>query len=1002
MSRIVTEIPPSVEKIKPFVTSEGIGVKLGVPDVTEYETTESEADDEENDSDDENTQSNNEKGSDSEHETDENESDVESDHHENEEEVEDDEEEKEDEFVKTPSNTDVEDEINEESKVDDKDEGDEDKGMDDTTNQFDDYMDVRLNEPTHDDEEVVHKEGVDAEIIDAQQGNENLEITLEQVVEDAHVTISTVAKETEVPVTSSSRSSNLASKFLNFADIPHTDAKIISPMDIHVHHEVPSTQTPTLLTLLVTVITESSPVYTITIPQSLPSFTPPPQLSTPIPPPTTKATNPLSKLPDFASVFQFNNRVLALEKEVPDLKQDELLKTQVTALVDEHLDARLGATRDEFMTFLSAFITAKFTKQVKTQLPQVLPKEVSNFPPPVIQKMVEESLKESILAKESSQPQSTYEAAAILTEFELKKILIDKMDKRQLYLTATEHRECPSAGSDRVLKKRKTSKDAEPTKGLKTKESKSGSSKGLKSQPKSSRKSVQSEELEFEVADSDIPQDQEGNMGKDDEEPMEEVASKPSTDKSLKSFDELMITPINFSAYIMNGLKIKNLTQETLLGPAFRLLKGTRTNYAELEYDFEECYKALSEKLDLENPEGGNYPFDLTKPLYLVMNGNHQMVPVDYFFNNDLKYLQGGVSTMTYTTSITKTKAAQYDLPGIEDMVPNIWVPVKVAYDKHVLWGISHWREQRKTFYGYARGLESRHDVYSTKRILAVTQVEVMRKHGYGYLKEIVVRRADNDLYKFKEGDFPRLRINDIEDMLLAINDLVPILVLLCWLKVTTILGKISYTQYFGKPNGKQIWKSIQNGPTPHPMITDPPPTDSAAVPAPRKKLDSEFSEEENKLEMADTQAEIILSQGLPRHIFNNLNQTSTAKEIWDNVEMLMQGSGRTIQQRKEDLFDEYERFRAIGNESIHDYFVRFHKLVNDMKITQLNIPTHQMNTKFVNNLLAYWGNSEEGSTGKTVIQVLRGKTVDVTTAREDSLLGSVKNPKRNWTLILQ
>ncbi|GJS35854.1 retrovirus-related pol polyprotein from transposon TNT 1-94 [Tanacetum coccineum] len=42
---------------------------------------------------------------------------------------------------------------------------------------------------------------------------------------------------------------------------------------------------------------------------------------------------------------------------------------------------------------------------------------------------------------------------------------------------------------------------------------------------------------------------------------------------------------------------------------------------------------------------------------------------------------------------------------------------------------------------------------------------------------------------------------------------------------------------------------------------------------------------------MADTQAEIILSQGLPRHIFNNLNQTSTAKEIWDNVEMLMQGS---------------------------------------------------------------------------------------------------------------
>ncbi|GJR11371.1 hypothetical protein Tco_0794023 [Tanacetum coccineum] len=265
--------------------------------------------------------------------------------------------------------------------------------------------------------------------------------------------------------------------------------------------------------------------------------------------------------------------------------------------------------------------------------------------------------------------------------------------------------EDPLAGSDRGLKKRKTSKDAEPTKGPKTKESQYGSSKGTKSQPKSSRKSIQSEEPEFEVADSDMPQDQEGNLGNDDDEPMKETVSKrdwftkptqpqeptdpdwndgktpqlgptqswlmtlaSSADKPSKNFDELMSTPIDFSTYIMNGLKISNLTQETLLGPAFRLLKGTRTNYNELEYDFEECYKALSEKLDWENPEGGDYPFDLTKPLHLVMSGNHQKVPVDYFFNNDLKYLQGGVSTMTYTTSITKTKADQYDLPGIEDM----------------------------------------------------------------------------------------------------------------------------------------------------------------------------------------------------------------------------------------------------------------------------------------------------------------------------------------------
>ncbi|GJW38672.1 hypothetical protein Tco_0064517 [Tanacetum coccineum] len=44
-----------------------------------------------------------------------------------------------------------------------------------------------------------------------------------------------------------------------------------------------------------------------------------------------------------------------------------------------------------------------------------------------------------------------------------------------------------------------------------------------------------------------------------------------------------------------------------------------------------------------------------------------------------------------------------------------------------------------------------------------------MRKLRYVYLEEIVVRRVDNVLYRFKEGDFPLLRINDIEDMLILV-----------------------------------------------------------------------------------------------------------------------------------------------------------------------------------------------------------------------------------------
>nr|GEY96884.1 hypothetical protein [Tanacetum cinerariifolium] len=137
---------------------------------------------------------------------------------------------------------------------------------------------------------------------------------------------------------------------------------------------------------------------------------------------------------------------------------------------------------------------------------------------------------------------------------------------------------------------------------------------------------------------------------------------------------------------------------------------------------------------------------------------------------------------------------------------------------------------------------------------------------------------------------------------------------------------KICIERYIrGKPLGKLIWRSIQNGPTPYPQITVTEGQGDAAVQVTRDKTDGEFTEIENNIELADIQATNILS------------------------------SGKSLQQKKEELFDEYERFRAIGNESIHDYFVCFHKLINDIKITQLDILAHQMNTNFVNNLPPYW-----------------------------------------------
>nr|GEU85170.1 retrovirus-related Pol polyprotein from transposon TNT 1-94 [Tanacetum cinerariifolium] len=350
---------------------------------------------------------------------------------------------------------------------------------------------------------------------------------------------------TEVPVTSSSHSFDLASKFLNFLDIPHGDTEIVSPLHVHVHHEVPRIHTSSLLVIPVSVIPEASPVYT-SIPQLSQTFTSPPLQSTPSLLPTTETTNIPSSIPDFASVFRFNDIVIALEKDAAKLKNDPL-HTQVTTLVDDHLDTRMGATREEFMNFLSTSLTNRITEQVKNQLPQILLEEVSNFAPPMIKKMIQESLNKVNLAKASSQPQSTYEAETKLIEFTLKKILVDKMNSCESYLIALEHRKCsdglvksynlhkeffssyyvyslkrsrddkdkyegPSTGSDLGLKKRKTSKDAEPITSIKKKDSLSRSSKGTKSQPKSFGKSVHAEEPEFEVGDTDTPQGQEGNQ----------------------------------------------------------------------------------------------------------------------------------------------------------------------------------------------------------------------------------------------------------------------------------------------------------------------------------------------------------------------------------------------------------------------------------------------------------------------------------------------------------
>ncbi|GKA85046.1 hypothetical protein Tco_0806700 [Tanacetum coccineum] len=138
----------------------------------------------------------------------------------------------------------------------------------------------------------------------------------------------------------------------------------------------------------------------------------------------------------------------------------------------------------------------------------------------------------------------------------------------------------------------------------------------------------------FKKPERPLNPDSDWNVGKsvDFRPPQTWISKIAQAEKPPLSFDELMSTPIDFSAYVMNHLKIDNLTQDHLVGPVFNLLKA---------------------------PEGKEYPFDLSKPLPLFMDRGRQVVLVDYFINNDLEYLRGGSSSKKYTTSTTKTKAAK-------------------------------------------------------------------------------------------------------------------------------------------------------------------------------------------------------------------------------------------------------------------------------------------------------------------------------------------------------
>ncbi|GJS50463.1 retrovirus-related pol polyprotein from transposon TNT 1-94 [Tanacetum coccineum] len=103
------------------------------------------------------------------------------------------------------------------------------------------------------------------------------------------------------------------------------------------------------------------------------------------------------------------------------------------------------------------------------------------------------------------------------------------------------------------------------------------------------------------------------------------------------------------------------------------------------------------------------------------------------------------------------------------------------------------------------------------------------------------------------------------------------------------------------------------------------------------------------------TEGTLRLGPERPR-VYFDFSPEDKERDIWDNVKMLLEGSELTKEDRKSQLYDDFEHFPQHKGETIHDYYVRFAKLINDMRNIKMTMYIMQLNSKFVNNMLPEWG----------------------------------------------
>ncbi|GJU20186.1 hypothetical protein Tco_1153528 [Tanacetum coccineum] len=149
------------------------------------------------------------------------------------------------------------------------------------------------------------------------------------------------------------------------------------------------------------------------------------------------------------------------------------------------------------------------------------------------------------------------------------------------------------------------------------------------------------------------------------------------------------------------------------------------------------------------------------------------------------------------------------------------------------------------------------------------------------------------------------------------------------------------------RQHGRMILESVENGPLIWPSIKE------NGVTRPKKY--SELSATEAIQADCDIKATNIILQGLPPEVYALVSNHKVAKELWERIQLLMQGTSLTKQERECKLYDEFDKFAYKKGETLRDFYLRFSLLLNDMNIYNMKLEQFQVNTKFLNTLPPEW-----------------------------------------------